>query len=431
MKFPDWPLEIHRVCRIESKEPKEIYSFFKDGENDSVKSPDSFGSGEACWEEYKRTPSFLQTDFWVDFKADNGWTPYLFFVEVKNESCDGNSGLMKSGVKLSFYVLLRTIKKFFSIAYVPLAPDLSFITGYNNEVCFSRQLLDTTESAETLFSGTENISEEKKKNISFFLASLARKIKDFLPQKTVFIRFDPPYGACGDVFPGRLPKPLLKAAAPIQPPDTVVLDLSMTEEALLEQMKPKWRYNIRLGEKKGVVVKQGGIEFLDDFYGLYKETAARDGIALHSKKYYGNLLSLAQKTGENVRVYLACHEGDVLAGIITYFSGKEGVYLYGASSNLKRNLMPAYSLQWRAIRDAKLSGCRIYDFYGIPPVEDPNHPMYGLYRFKTGFGGTIVHRAGSFDFPLKKLLYGMFSIAEKLRAFYFKKLKKLFVKKGR
>ena len=145
--------------------------------------------------------------------------------------------------------------------------------------------------------------------------------------------------------------------------------------------------------------------FLDDFYKLYKETAARDGIALHSKKYYGNLLLLAQKNGKNVRVYLACHEGDVLAGIITYFSEKEGVYLYGASSNIKRNLMPAYSLQWRAIRDARLSGCKTYDFYGIPPVEDPNHPMYGLYRFKTGFGGVIVHRAGSFDFPVKRILY--------------------------
>lgn len=431
MKISDWTVEIHRVCRIESTEPTEVYSFFKDIENGSGEDLNSLGSPEACWKEYKRPASFLQTDFWVDFKAENGWTPYLFFVKVNKENCDSDSGQNKNGVRLSFYVLLRTIKKFFSIAYVPLAPDLSFITGDDNGDCFSKQSQDATETSKTLIPEPENTPEDEKKNISFFLATLADKIKDFLPQKTVFIRFDPPFETFGNIFPGKLPKPLLKAASPVQPPDTVILDLSMTEEGLLEQMKPKWRYNIRLGEKKGVVVKQGGIEFLDDFYKLYKETAARDGIALHSKKYYGNLLLLAQKNGKNVRVYLACHEGDVLAGIITYFSEKEGVYLYGASSNIKRNLMPAYSLQWRAIRDARLSGCKTYDFYGIPPVEDPNHPMYGLYRFKTGFGGVIVHRAGSFDFPVKRILYGIFSIAEKLRAFYFKKLKKLFVKKGR
>jgi len=88
--------------------------------------------------------------------------------------------------------------------------------------------------------------------------------------------------------------------------------------------------------------------------------------------------------------------------------------------------MPAYCLQWRAIRDAREARCKRYDFYGIPPVDDPAHPMYGLYRFKTGFGGSIVHRTGSVDLPLRPVLYGLYRLAEAGRAFWYKKLVKLF-----
>ena len=88
--------------------------------------------------------------------------------------------------------------------------------------------------------------------------------------------------------------------------------------------------------------------------------------------------------------------------------------------------MPAYLLQWRAICDAKKAGSSYYDFYGMPPTEDENHPMHGLYRFKTGFGGQIVHRPGSIDVPLSKL-YTFYTLAEKLRSFWYKKIKKKLV----
>lgn len=384
------------------------------------------------WPGFIRPASFLQTDFWTEFKGQNGWVPYLFYINVKNLNIEKNenksepacTGNLEDTVKLSFYVLVRTIKKFFSIAYVPLAPDLSFFNGVLDNFFLFPPDKDIPEAGSKTYTG------DAKSSIAGFYTALGKKIRTFLPKNTAFIRFDPPFQTYGDVFPGKMPKPLIHAFSPVQPPDTVILDLRLTENELLEQMKPKWRYNIRLGEKKGVEIKQGGIEFLDDFYKIYLETAERDGIALHSKGYYARLLSLAAEKKENVKIYLAYHEGDILAGIITYFSGRDGVYLYGASSNNKRNLMPAYSLQWRAIRDAKIYGCLIYDFYGIPPVDNPAHPMYGLYRFKTGFGGVIVHRIGSLDMPVNKITYNAFRFAEILRAFYYKRLKKLFIKKG-
>jgi len=114
----------------------------------------------------------------------------------------------------------------------------------------------------------------------------------------------------------------------------------------------------------------------------------------------------------------------MLAAIVVLFRGKEATYLYGASSNNKRNLMAPYALQWRAMQDAKEMGCKNYDLFGIPPNEDPEHPMAGLYRFKTGFGGQIIHRPGSWDFAYNGFIYNLFSIAEKLRKKLFNLRKK-------
>jgi lipid II:glycine glycyltransferase (peptidoglycan interpeptide bridge formation enzyme) len=219
---------------------------------------------------------------------------------------------------------------------------------------------------------------------------------------------------------------LKKSPTDVQPPDTVLLPLDKTEEELLSAMKPKWRYNIRLAEKKGVTVRAAGAESIESFYKVFMETAARDRIAVHGKDYYKSLLELSAD-GSHVKttLYIAEHEGETLAGIITLFTDTEAVYLYGASSDNKRNLMPAYLLQWTAIQDAKKFGSKVYDFYGIPPTDDEHHPMHGLYRFKTGFGGTVVHRAGSLDMPVKPLFYTFYILLEKLRAFYFKKVRKL------
>ena len=168
------------------------------------------------------------------------------------------------------------------------------------------------------------------------------------------------------------------------------------------------------------------LEAFDKFYKLFQETSERDGVSFHGKDYYIDLLKRGAKSeNENPRItlYLAKHEEDYLAGIITLFCGREAVYLYGASGNVKRNLMPAYLLQWTAIQDAKKYGSPCYDFYGMPPTGDENHPMHGLYLFKTGFGGQNTHRIGSYDFPLKKY-YSLYLTAEKLRAWWFRKVVK-------
>ena len=131
----------------------------------------------------------------------------------------------------------------------------------------------------------------------------------------------------------------------------------------------------------------------------------------------------AGKDVPEINLYIAKHEEDYLGAIITLFSKTESIYLYGCSSNVKRNLMPNFLLQWTAMKDAKAYGSRYYDMYGMPPTDDEYHPMHGLYLFKTGVGGKNIHRPGTFDMPVS-LWYGLIIKAETLRAFWHKKILK-------
>ena len=348
----------------------------------------------------RRASSFLQSDFWGNFKARFGWQALAFSAEWENT--DTAADLEKpETITLPLLVLYRRLGPGIGFAYIPWGPELPAV--YNEEA--SRKAA----------------------------AELAAALRLFLPKDTAFIRFDFPWHT-DEVEPektgqktAQFKKTFTRAAADVQPPDTVLVDLSPDEAVILGAMKPKWRYNIGLAEKKGVSVRSvsacaiaGDLEI---FYQLYKETASRDGISIHGKIYYETLFEEAEKHSVDLRLYLASHEGECISGIITLFRGEESTYLYGASSNHKRNLMAPYALQWQAMKDAKAAGCRRYDLFGIPPrppEEDPNHPMAGLYRFKTGFigegeGGKIIRRPGSWDYSCRPLVQTLYLMAEKGR----------------
>ncbi|MBP5465550.1 MAG: peptidoglycan bridge formation glycyltransferase FemA/FemB family protein [Treponema sp.] len=350
---------------------------------------------------------FLQTAFWASFKEAHGWKTIRFKTE--------------DGTELSVLVRTFSLKvKKASLAYIPMAPELR--EGESHEAYLSR------------------------------LCSTAQALKALLPKDTLFVRYDCPidfadiasreqYVEATKALACRLRLPLCVSPVAVQPPDTTILNPKRSGEDILAAMKSKWRYNIRLAAKKGVEVScwHGGEadfdEKFDAFYRLFELTSERDGVSFHAKAYYRDLiersrvLHAAEAAGTDgkepvISLYLAKHEGDYLAGIITLFCPREAVYLYGASGNIKRNLMAAYLLQWTAIQDAQAYGCPSYDFYGMPPTDDETHPMHGLYLFKTGFGGRIVHRPGSFDIPLKPFSYRCYRAAEGARAFFFRKIVK-------
>ena len=432
--------------------------------------------------------TFLQTPFWCEFKSRHGWTYRRFEIEYTlpplnaEEGCEKQSTAVVSPPSTSsgtattvcteVAVLNRSFAKgFFSIAYIPLFPKLPY-------ECTPEEVLDkafsddkeevvstsstTTENtvvepvettANSVLINQEIITPETQAiEFAHFLSELAAALKPELPKNTIAIRFDPDvvfsspedrdlfnYGMNLITYADRLK--LRKNSVDIQPPDSTLVDLSGTEEEILEKMHSKWRYNIRLSERKGVVIHRylgndiNLSEKLDKFYELTKITNARDGNASHAKSYYLDLIkSSAEEISKGrdvpvISLYIAEHEGEEIASIMTLFSHDEAIYLYGASSNNKRNLMPNHLLQWTAMKDAKAYGSKFYDMYGMPPEgKDENHPMHGLYMFKANFGGKNIHRTGSWDIPLKAI-YHPYSTAEKLRAFWHKKfIKKL---KGR
>lgn len=264
-----------------------------------------------------------------------------------------------------------------------------------------------------------------------FLEGLSQGLSTGIEPGTVFIRYDlpweSPYAAGHHIDP---PSPrirelrmnfgteewnLRKSATDVQPPDTVRLDLRGDDDALLAAMHRKTRYNIRLSRRHGVTVRRGDLGDLCGWYEIYRETAARKRIAAAERGYFESLLALAGSDSHrdtNVVLLVAFREDALLGGVIVAAERDSAFYLYGATSYRYRSLMPAYALQWKALRWARELGCSYYDLHGIPPNDDPAHPLHGLYRFKTGFGGRRIHRRGCWDYPLDQERYGDFGAVE-------------------
>jgi len=192
-------------------------------------------------------------------------------------------------------------------------------------------------------------------------------------------------------------------APAIQPVRTILLDLTCDEETLLAHMKEKWRYNVRLAERKGVRVRVAQtMEDVQAWYRLLQTTSERDRFAIHTLDYYLQVWHSFVPLGQ-VRLLLAEYNGQLLAGIFIGLMAKQAIYLYGASSNEQRHLMPNYLLQWEAIRWAKQEGAVEYDFWGIPETDDEHEAMAGVYRFKRGWGGEVVRFVGGCEHTYRPL----------------------------
>jgi peptidoglycan pentaglycine glycine transferase (the first glycine) len=200
------------------------------------------------------------------------------------------------------------------------------------------------------------------------------------------------------------------SAEQIQFKNTVLIDLTADEAGLLAAMKPKTRYNIGLASRRGVRVRAGGEPDLPAFYDLYRETARRDGFLIRPPAYYLDVWTQALLNGW-ARLLLAEVEREVVAGLMLFLFGRTAWYMYGASSDRQRHLMPNALLQWEAIRVARQLGCARYDMWGAPDRFDERDSMWGVYRFKTGFGGETVRGLGAFDYPPSARLYWAYTVA--------------------
>lgn len=198
----------------------------------------------------------------------------------------------------------------------------------------------------------------------------------------------------------------------VQPRFVFRLDLTPGEDELFNRFHPKTRYNIRLAERKGVrILDNCGKEELPAFYKLLKETTERDRFLVRPYGYFVDLWDYLAPAGY-LCLFMAYYEDRPIAGTLAFLFGKKAWYIYGASSNADRNVMPNYLLQWTMIKWALENGCDMYDFRGVPGDLDENNPLYGLYRFKKGFNGEYTEFIGEYDLVFSPLLYKMWNTLE-------------------
>ena len=182
-----------------------------------------------------------------------------------------------------------------------------------------------------------------------------------------------------------------------------------TEDDLLRGMNQLWRRNIRKAAKEGVEVTVG--EDLKAFHDLYVHTAERDRFTPRPLRYFETMFTaMRAEDPERIRLYLAHHQGDLVAATVLVRVGAHAWYSYGASSTHKREVRGSNACQWAMIRDSLAAGCDVYDLRGITPTLDADDPHVGLIQFKVGTGGQAVRYVGEWDLPLQPVVYRAFNL---------------------
>jgi lipid II:glycine glycyltransferase (peptidoglycan interpeptide bridge formation enzyme) len=315
------------------------------------------------------TGHLLQTWAWGELKAQFGWQPIRFALV--------EDGHIQSGAQVLFRAVLPT----FSLAYVPKGPLVDW---------------SSSDQVSALFAGLHRLCRAKR---SAFLklephASDDKRIRDTIVQGGFII-----------------------SQFTIQPPRTIVVDIAPSEEAILAAMKQKTRYNIRLASRKGVTIQPGTADDLSTFYRLMQVTGQRDNFGIHSLDYFHTMFELFAP--KRAALLLAEVQEEPVAGLLTLAHGATTYYMFGASSNIHREKMPTYLLQWEAMRWAKTNGYQNYDLWGIPDADEDklesefrahsqSSGLWGVYRFKRGFGGQVARSLGAFDFVYHRPLYWVY-----------------------
>ncbi|MFC6100633.1 lipid II:glycine glycyltransferase FemX [Olivibacter domesticus] len=353
-----------------------------------------------------KTSIIQQTAFWSEVKQQQGVKTIAFDFKIHNTALYSSSiDASASYTTADILILLQRIDNEHTIAYVPYGPEIEPEEEYQGQ----------------------------------FLEELSESLRPHLPAKCIMIRYDlawqshwatePEHFDCQGNWHGPPEKKyqefrlnfntqnwnLQKANSDILPSNTIFLSLKKETSILLKQMKPKTRYNINLSVRKGVQVRDAGMDSLPIWYALYKDTAFRNKLYLNNIEYFRTVLSAqANDSTSPADVHLLIAEVDrvPLAAMFLVIANKRGTYLYGASATTQRNYMATYALQWKAMQIAKQKGCIEYDFFGVSPNPDPSHPMYGLFKFKSGFGGELYHRLGCWDYPLQSEQYTLFKVSE-------------------
>ena len=322
----------------------------------------------------------LQSWDWGELKSRHGWAPQRIVWQDSHDALAAAQLLIRSETRFGVEA---------KIMYVPRGPVLDW-----SNINLRKSVLDDL-----------------------------REIT--LSEKVVFLKIDPyvPIGygvkACQDVESDHVGVELVYELAKngwreskqqIQFRNTMVLDLTVDEAALLSSFSQKTRYNIRLATRKGLEMRAGSSEDLSLLYGLYEFTAKRNGFAIRPRQYYIDVWRSFMDAGM-AQTLLAEIDSEVIGAVVMFIFGGRATYMYGMSSGHHTEKMPNYLLQWESIVRAKAAGCTTYDFWGVPEVFVDSDPLWGVWRFKSGFRGDVVRTLGAWDLSCKRFGYWLYTNA--------------------
>jgi peptidoglycan pentaglycine glycine transferase (the first glycine) len=323
--------------------------------------------GAAAWDDIMLalpSPHLLQSSRWGEFKSHYGWEPHRL------------AWLDRDAQPVAAAQVLRrrwpSRRGPLSLLYCPRGPSMPV----KDEV-----------AAQAVLDG---------------LSALARE------PGVVMVKIEPDLDAGGDSEDRLRAGGWFRSDQPVQFSSTMVIDLSGSEDEILARMKPKTRYNVRLAQRRGVSVRAGTSDDLDLLYDMYAETSVRDGFVIRPRAYYRRAWDEFLAAGL-AQPLVAEVEGIPVAGLIVYRFADRAWYLYGMSRDQHRERMPNHALQWAAIDWARRSGCAAYDLWGAPDEHDSSDPMWGVYRFKEGFGARHRRLVGSWELTSRPLAHRLYT----------------------
>jgi lipid II:glycine glycyltransferase (peptidoglycan interpeptide bridge formation enzyme) len=366
------------------------------------------GQGEhLAWIAARPSVSFLQTPAWGRVKA-----------EWRAESVGWFDGDTQLGAALVLYRPAPVIKK--SLAYVPEGPDLDWDAAPADELLKPLVNHAKRQGAFALTIGPRPwLNRWSTATVKAALADSAEtgkptRFADIAPDE-----HNPQAEKLAEQMRqgGWLPPARAEGFSDGQPSHVFQIGLEgQTEESLLAGFNQLWRRNIKRADKAGVEVALGDRDDIPGFHAVYAETAVRDGFTPRPLAYFLRMWDeLRAEDPQRLRLYLARHEGDLVAATTMTKVGDHAWYSYGASTTAKRDVRGSNAVQWRMMRDALAEGCRVYDMRGITDTLDAADPHVGLVQFKAGTGGFAQEYMGEWTYPISPLVYRAFLLAMRAR----------------
>ena len=368
----------------------------------------------------------LQTWEWGEFKSRYGWDAARYLFQCpRTDRWEWNAGPEADRPRAAASVLTRRFFQYprtdrwaetHSVLSYPLCPPCQ--APWCRLVYVHLPAVMYVPKGPVLDYGDTALLE----HVLACLENMARQ------ERALFVKIDPDVRT--DTAAGQAVVEILRrrgwraSAEQVQFRNTVCIDLTRSPDELLAAMKSKWRYNTRLAMRKGVTVRRGTSDDLPLLYQMYTETAARDGFVIRPEDYYHDAWGafieaglaqplIAEVEGEPVAMVLIFRFPSTLLrtspSTLLRTSAEWAWYMYGASCATHREKMPNHLLQWEAMQWAREQGCTVYDMWGAPDVMDESDPLWGVYRFKRGFGGQFVRHIGAWDFPVSRLGYWLYT----------------------